>query len=183
MKKRIFALLAVLAILTMAVTPVFAQDYLFRVDRVDVNFYVNADGTASVEYTYDFTNTNGGHVIDYVDIGLPNEDYDLGSITAEVDGKPITDIQRSDYVDHRVALGLGANAIPAGRSGRVHVWVPVIRNILNPASSNDPDYVSFQFSPNYFGSQYVQGNTDMAVTLILPPGLTEDQPRYFPPPN
>jgi len=183
MKQRLFSLIALIAVLALVVTPVYAQDYLFRVDRVDVNFYVNQDGTASVEYTYDFTNTAGGHVIDFVDIGLPNEDYDLGSIQAEVDGKPITDIERSSYVDHGVALGLGANSIQPGRSGRVHVWVPVIRNILNPASGDDPDYASFQFSPNYFGSQYVQGNTDMAVTLILPPGLTEDQPRYFPPQN
>jgi hypothetical protein len=184
MKKRLFSLVALIAILAILVTPVSAQDYLFRVDKVDVNFYVNQDGTASVEYTYDFTNTSGGHIIDFVDIGLPNEDYDLGSITAEVDGRPITDIQRSDFVDHGVALGLGANAIPAGGSGQVHVWVPVIRNLLNPASSDgEPNYVSVQFSPNYFGSQYVQGNTDMAVTLILPPGLTQDQPRYFNPQN
>ncbi len=183
MKQRLFSLIALIAVLALVVTPVYAQDYLFRVDRVDVNFYVNQDGTASVEYTYDFTNTAGGHVIDFVDIGLPNEDYDLGSIQAEVDGKPITDIERSSYVDHGVALGLGANSIQPGRSGRVHVWVPVIRNMLNPATGDDPNYVSFQFSPNYFGSQYVQGNTDMAVTLILPPGLNQDQPRYFPPRN
>lgn len=183
MKRRFLSLFTVLALLAVLVTPVFAQDYLFRVDRVDVNFYVNQDGTASVEYTYDFTNTAGGHVIDYVDIGLPNEEYDLGSITAEVDGQPISDIERSSYVDHGVALGLGSNSIQPGRSGRVHVWVPVIRNILNPATGNDANYTSFRFSPNYFGSQYVQGSTDMAVTLILPPGLTEDQPRYFPPQN
>ncbi|HEY9089837.1 MAG TPA: hypothetical protein VIO36_16815, partial [Anaerolineaceae bacterium] len=183
MKRRLLSLFAVFTLLAVLVTPVFAQDYLFRVDRVDVNFYVNQDGTASVEYTYDFTNTAGGHVIDYVDIGLPNEEYDLGSITAEVDGQPISDIERSSYVDHGVALGLGANSIQPGRSGRVHVWVPVIRNMLNPATGDDANYVSFRFSPNYFGSQYVQGSTDMAVTLILPPGLTEDQPRYFPPQN
>ena len=74
MKKRLFSLVALIAILAILVTPVYAQDYLFRVDKVDVNFYINQDGTASVEYTYDFTNTNSGHVIDFVDIGLPNED-------------------------------------------------------------------------------------------------------------
>ena len=44
-------------------------------------------------------------------------------------------------------------------------------------------YGSFQFQPNYFGSEFVTGRTDMTVTLHLPPGLKSEEPRYFPPKN
>ena len=44
-------------------------------------------------------------------------------------------------------------------------------------------YGSFQFKPNFFGSRYVTGRTDMTVTLHLPPGMNQDEPIYFTPQN
>lgn len=181
-KKRLVSLLVLILVLALTASTVYAQTYLFRVDRVVVNFFVNEDGTASVEYTYDFTNDNSASPIDFVDIGLPNDNYDLGSITADIDGKPINDIQRSEYVDHGIALGLGANAIPPGRSGQVHAWIPVINKVIYPSNKQgEENYASVQFSPNYFGSEYVQGSTDMTVTIILPPGVDENNGRWYPP--
>jgi hypothetical protein len=39
-----------------------------------------------------------------------------------------------------------------------------------------------QFSPNYFGSEYVHGdNMKMTVTLFMPAGLNPEEPRWFTP--
>ena len=185
MKRRLPGIIILLALLLLQVSPVFSQsDYSFRVDSAVVNYYVNKDGTASVEYTYNFTNNPGAHLIDFVDIGLPNDNYDLSSITAEVNGQKITDIQKSSVVQPGIALGLGNNAIQPGTSGRVYAWIPVIRGVINPAnSSGKPDYASVQFSPNYFDKKYVTGNTDLTVSIILPPGMKQNEPIYYPPQN
>ena len=182
MKRTLAAIFLLLIALGWVVTPVAAQTYLFQVTKNEVNVFINSDGTMSIEYTTEFLNDPSASPIDFVDIGLPNENYDLGSIEAEIDGKPITDIQRSEYVDHGVALGLGSNAIQPGQKGTVHVWVARVERILFPSTEEESEpYASFQFMPNYFGSQYVNGTTDLSVALILPTGMKEAEPRYFPP--
>ena len=79
---------------------------------------ITSSGTASIDYTFDFANNAGAHPIDYVDVGMPNSDYEIHSITAEVNEKSIADIEPSQYVKPGVALGLGPDAIPAGGPGR-----------------------------------------------------------------
>jgi hypothetical protein len=102
---------------------VHAATYSFSQDRMVANVFIDANGTMSIDYTIDFTNDTGVSPIDYVDVVLPNSNYDLSSISASVNGHTITDIQKSDYVSIGVALGLGGNAIQPGTSGRVVVHV------------------------------------------------------------
>ncbi|MDQ2692358.1 MAG: hypothetical protein M3Y68_10030, partial [Chloroflexota bacterium] len=40
------------------------------------------------------------------------------------------------------------------------------------------DYASAVFSPTWFGSQFVVGDTDLTVTFHLPPGVEPDEPRW-----
>src|SRR3990172_4097533 len=117
MKKRILAVLLLMGVLGLVIQPtiVLAQNYLFEVPRAQVNFFINEDGTATIEYYYDFVNRPNGHAIEYVDIGVPQtDDYDMGSVTADIDGKPVTDITISDIVTPGIAFGLGRNSIPPG---------------------------------------------------------------------
>ena len=53
-----------------------AQDYSYTVPNMSVDAYWNEDGSLSLEYTFVFTNDNWGHPIEYVDLGLPNGDFD-----------------------------------------------------------------------------------------------------------
>ncbi len=183
-KLRILSMLLILALLAGSSSVVSAQDYYFAVERQLVDVIVNEDGSLSVEYTMDLVNQPSGGPIEYVDIGLPNNNYVIDSINAEIDGIPLTDISRSDYVDIGVAIGLGANAIPPGGRGQLHVYVGTINKSLYPSEVEaDVPYTSFEFSPSYFGSQYVTGNTDMTITLYLPTGLNSDEPRYHTPKN
>jgi Predicted membrane protein (DUF2207) len=181
LKKRLITLLVVLVGLLALPGAVRAATYYFGVEREIVNVYVQEDGTMTIDYVMDFANDKGGDGIDYVDIGLPTTRYNLSGVTATVDGKAITDITKSTYVQG-ITLGLGADTIPSGGRGEVHAIIPQVQGILYPYTYNNvKGNVSFNFEPNYFGSQYVTGTTDLTVTLHLPPGIQPAEPIYYTP--
>jgi hypothetical protein len=47
----------------------------------------------------------------------------------------------------------------------------------------DQNYASAAFSPTWFGSQYVVGNTDLTVIFHLPPGVKPEEPRWHSAPS
>jgi hypothetical protein len=180
--KKGLSLILVLLILSLTFSSTYAQSLHFKVDHQEVSLFINQDGTASIDYTISFINDSGGAKIDYVDIGMPPTSFDLSSVTAELDGKPVKDIQKSDVLKGGIAFGLGTSTIQPGKSGTLHVLVGKVNKLLFFATEKESEkYASFQFSPNYFGSSYVSGKTDMTVTLYMPPGLQTTEPRYFPP--
>lgn len=167
-----------------ATSPVAAQSLRFEVESATADVYIAADGTAAIEYSYIFVNSRSGSPIDAVDIGLPTREYSLGRVTATVNGEPITQIEVSPYVDPGVALMLGSRAIPPGERGTVQMRVEGIGSLLyktNKVENAEEPYASFQFSPNSFGSEFVSGQTNWTITLHLPPGLTDQEPRWFTP--
>jgi hypothetical protein len=159
-----------------------AASYSFSLPREDVQAYWNADGTLAIDYTFVFQNDPGADPIDYVDVGLPNSNYDLSSITADVDGFPITDIQTSEYVSTGVALGLGSRSIPPGATGTVHAHIARVGRVLYP-DRGDSKYASAVFSPTWLDSSSVHGLTNLTVTFHLPPGVGPNDPRYHIPEN
>jgi hypothetical protein len=176
------AALAVLVMLALVITPVLAQTYRFSVPKAAVDVYVNEDGTVSLDYDYQFKNDASADPLDAVDIGMPTSNYDLGSVTGTVNGKTVTSIEQSPYVKPGIALNLGANQIMPGQSGEVTAHVGTVKGMLFKAKTQEQEpYASFQFQPNYFGSEFVTGSTNLTVRLHLPPGLKETEPRYFTP--
>jgi hypothetical protein len=159
-----------------------ATTYSFSEDRMVANVFIDANGNMSIDYTIDLTNDQGASPIDYVDVVLPNSNYDLSSINASVDGHTITDIQKSTYVDIGVALGLGDNAIQPGNSGRIVMHVGTQGRMIYPYTQSDrQNYVSFQFAPNSFDSSYVHGISDITVTFHLPPNIQPSESVYYTP--
>ena len=183
MKRRLAVLFVVLTLVALITTSVAAQDYSFSIPKLTVHVYLNEDGSISLDYLFVFQNDSGGHVIDFVDVGMPNGDYDWNSISADVNGNPVT--ISSDYQGeggYGFAVDMGPYAIPPGQTGQVHVVVGSIENMFYP-DSDDSDYASSEFSPTWFGSQYVNGSTDLTVTFHLPPGVQPEEPRYHLPRN
>lgn len=179
---RFLCIFLVFSVLAGSVSPVFAQDYRFQVPNEAVVVTVNQDGTVSLDYTMTFTNDGGAHEIDIVDIGMPNYDYDLKSITAEINGVAIKKITQSDVVSPGISLYLQSNAIPAGGTGTVHAYIQKVSNVLYPATQTESEeYASLVFSPNWYGSEYAYGSTNFQMTLLLPPGLKNGEARYFTP--
>lgn len=182
MKRRLIVLLIVFLLVFSLTSIVFAQSYSFSLEKEIVQVYWNDDGTMSLDYTFFFKNNPGAHEIDFVDVGLPNESYRLSSITADVNGNPVSIDTDYQGTGSGVAVALGSRAIPAGGSGTVHIYIGRIDRVLY-TDDDDETYASAVFGTSFFGSQYVTGSTDLTVSLHLPPGIQPDEPRYHLPSN
>lgn len=178
MLKRLFLLSIILHIILFQFRlPGLAQTYRFSVPKEIVHAYWNEDGTLSLNYEIWFSNSPSADPIDFVDIGVPTQYYDLNAIQAFINGIPINSIEKSPYVTHGIALGLGTNAIPPRETGVVTVLIPKIERVLY-VDSSDTNYVSAVFSPTWFGPEFVSGYTDMTVVYHLPNGVRPEEPRW-----
>lgn len=181
---RWWGILTALLLLVSLLQPVAAQSYYFQVPEQTVNFYIDADGTATIEYIFSFANEASGADIEFVDIGMPQDSqWNVNNATADLNGNPITNIAVSDYINNGVAIDLRPNAIKPGQTGKVGFRITGIKDVLFKADEqiNNEDYASFNFQPNTFEAGTVAGKTKMTVTLFLPPGLQQDEPRYYTP--
>lgn len=180
---RLIAILVVMVLLGSLVTTAFAQSYNFSVPEATVIVTVETNGTLTLDYTYTFQNLPGSPPIEFVDIGMPRaSSYDPNEGTAEIDGQPLSHIAHSEFVSNAIEVGLGNRSIQPGDSGTVHFNIRNVRNTIFPSDNGqDEAYAGLQFQPNFFEGGTVEGSTDMAVTLLLPPGMTEDEPIYYPP--
>ena len=162
-----------------------AQNYQFEVTVMEVEVYIEEDGTLSLWYLIEFQNRPNAAAIDFVDIGMPSSSYSLNAIQAEIDDIPITKIESSPYVPNGFALELDANAIQPGQRGTVTVWIPGIRDVLYVYDGADRDnYASFQFSPTWFDGDFEKStSTEYRVTIILPPGVGDEDGVYYEPEN
>ncbi len=184
MHKRILAFLLLIFSILYFTGSALAQSYSFTLPKETVTAIWNEDGTLSIDYVFVFNNDPGAPAIEYVDVGIPNSNYDISTIYADVGGKPVTDISSSGYQGSGsgVAVGLGSYSIQAGNSGTVHVFIGKVQDVIYP-DSQDSNYVSADFAPLYFGSSYVSGSTDMTVIFQLPPGVKPAEPRYHASPS
>jgi hypothetical protein len=182
-KIKIFFLSILLIGLFIFPMSVSAQNYRFEVTVMEVEAYIEEDGTLSLWYLIEFQNRTGADPIDFVDIGMPSSAYSLNAIQAEVNGKSISKIESSPYVPNGFALELGADAIQPGQSGTVTAWIPGIRNVLSVYDGPDREnYTNFQFSPTWFDPDFEKSNsTEYRVTIILPPGVGDDEGVYYEP--
>ncbi len=162
-----------------------AQSLFFALPQFTVDYFINPDGTASIFFEFVFQNDPSGAPIDYVDVGMPNSNFDDSTISAEIDGKPVKEISRSDFQgngDSGFAINLGENAIQPGQSGTLRVYVGTVNRVLFP-DTDDPAYVSTNYATPYFGSQYVDGTTDILVSFHFPPGVQPEEPRWHEAPS
>ncbi len=173
-KLLVFVLVLVLA--GVATFPAGSQTYLFSLDAEVVDVYWQADGTVTIDYLMTFTNDPSADPMDFVDVGVPTEDYDLSRVKASIDGQSLSDVSASPYVTPGVAVGLGARAIPPGGTGTLAVSIEGVRGAMYEGSGSDT--VSVNFSPNWFGSEYVTGTTDLTMYFHLPPGVQPEEPRW-----
>lgn len=177
-----FRRLLSIALLTVAVLALpaaaLAQEYSFSVPAETIDVWWDADGTAALKYTFVFTNNAGAHAIDFVDVGMPNSNWDIANAGASVDAKAVQ-VSTSDYQGSGsgFAVVLGNRAIPAGASGKVQVTINQIGGLLKP-DSFDSKYASAVFGNTYFASGFLSGTTNLRVTFHLPPGVAESEPRF-----
>lgn len=181
MKRKLFAICLVLLLTFGLVTGVSAQSYSFSLDKEIVNVFWNADGSLALDYQFTFTNSPSGHVIDFVDVGVPTGRF--SDVTADMNGKSLS--ISSDFQGEGgsgFSVDMGGYALQPGQSGTVHVVIGKVENVLYP-DDNDETYASAVFSPNWFGSQFVIGSTNLTVTYHMPPGVQPGEPRWHSAPS
>ncbi len=180
---RLFFLWLIIAVmLGTSIQPVLAQNLSFEVPKQEVVVFVNSDGSISLDYTITFKNLPSGDVIDIVDIGLPNSNYDLKSISAEINGKPATLIRPSEFVNPGVEIHLGNNAILPGQTGVLHAYIGKVERALGKSTLQEAEeYASIVITPNNFDRDFTRGTTEYYFTIVLPPGLKPEEPRYHTP--
>ena len=183
MKRRLLTIFIVIVIALSLPVSAFAQDYYFSMDKLVVDVFWNDDGTMSLEYLITFTNQPSGHSIEYVDVGMPNSNFDFGSVQASINGSPLSvsrDFQGEG--SSGFAVEMGQHAIPPGKTGTVRVYVGSVSRVLYK-DDNDSEYASAVFAPLYFISSVITGTTDIKVTYHLPPGVQPDEPRWHAAPS
>src|SRR5512141_171956 len=131
MRRRIITIFLVLAAAALLTSTASAQSYYFSLDKEVVNVYWNSDGTMALDYLLTFTTQPGGHTIEFVDVGMPNGNFDFNSIKADINSKPLSiskDFQGTG--GEGFAVEMGSAAIPPGQTGTVHVSVGRITGVL-----------------------------------------------------
>ena len=96
MLRRLFASFIIVLIALALPVSALAQDYYFGVEEETVHVYWNEDGTLSLDYTLVFGNQQGAHVIDFVDMGMPNSSFDMSTVSADVNGSAVS-VDRGEY--------------------------------------------------------------------------------------
>jgi len=153
------------------------ESYKFQVNRNVSWLVIGKDGQAELRYRLTFTCSPGAHPIDIVDIGMPNGSYDIGSAKAAVGGTDLPDIRVSEYVKpYGVEVHLDNRTIQPGDSGTLDFSIR-LGGMLNE-DTKDNTYASVEFSPTWYGSDYVEGRTYLECNFVFPPGTRQDEPRY-----
>lgn len=174
--KRVLMIAGLISAIALLPAPSLAQTYYFAVPSNYSDVYINQDGSITISYAITFANDSGASPIDVVDIGLPNDHYDLSTAKAWVGTTPITEIYTSTYIDTGVEVRLGAQSIPPGATDTLYF------QITNPhmvyTDDEKADYASVEFSPTWYGSEYTYGTTDVAVNFHFPAGVTPQETIY-----
>jgi hypothetical protein len=170
------AVLLMMMLLALLAPAVLAQDYRFVVREEKVDLYINQDGSIDIVYDLTFAPDAGAHPVDIVDLGLPNDSYQISRMSASINGVPISDIAESPYLDYGVAVDLGGQTIQPGAVGTLH-FEATVRDMLYQDTEDDA-YASIEFVPTWFESDFVHGTTRLEVNFHFPPGVGPDEPRY-----
>ncbi len=158
------------------VAPSFAQTYYFSVPSNHSDVFINQDGSITISYAITFANDSGASPIDVVDIGLPNDNYDLSTAKAWIGDQPITEIYKSTYIDTGVEVRLGSQSIMPGATGTLYFQIDNPHMVYT--DDEKPDYASVEFSPTWYGSDYTYGTTDVMVNFHFPAGVTAEETIY-----
>jgi hypothetical protein len=151
--------------------PAGAQEYRFAVPKVQVDLTVRPDASVLIHYRFEFANQPGAHAIDVVDVGMPTEDYTVES--ASINGRALHDWRPSTYIDIGPEVDLGPYAIPPGGRGTFECTARVKDFVFEDRT--DEGRASLRFTPTWFGSKYVVGDTDLLLIVKFPQGIHRDE--------
>ena len=162
------------ALIMLCSYPAAAQTYSFAVPELLMQVEVQPAG--SVRIVYDITFENYGSAIDIVDIGTPHSDYNFGTMQASINGVPLTDIRKSEYIDVGVEIHLGNQAIPSGGRSTLHFEFTMPDMVY--ADTTNEENASLQITPTWFDSASVRDTGTIEIRVTLLEGIQPDEVLY-----
>lgn len=170
---RLLLLGVVLLGLVLGFAPAQAQTYRFAVPLMQMQVFIQPDGSAKIVYDITFENSTSGDPIDIVDIGMPTNSYDLNAMSASSDGVALDDIRPSTVVKQGVEIHLAGQAIAPGQTGILHFETLVPDLVFQDVTKRD--YASMQITPTWFDGQSVIGDTNLQIAIHVPEGISPDE--------
>ncbi|MHA2060171.1 MAG: hypothetical protein ACW976_05280, partial [Candidatus Ranarchaeia archaeon] len=127
-------------------------------------------GGVFINYTLEFFN-HDSYPMDIIDVGFPNDQYDINSIRAFWDDgsgfTEVTDIRVSTVIDIGVEVWIpSSQRITAGEYGTLMIWGTNPQMVY--ADTSEDSYAGIQFSPTWFDAQYCRAVSSMDVYLHFP---------------
>ena len=179
MKKNLVEILLIICLILIAFSGTVSADYSFEIPKAQTTLEVESDGTMTVFIEYEIKNL--GQKLDFIDIGLPNNNYTLSDVKVTLNGSENSEIKvtRADYeqtgLRYGISLEMRNASLASGESAVVDVWIPNLRKNLFDATSETIDgeaveFAGFEFSPNYFSPKFTKGKTDYSFIIVFPPG-------------
>ncbi len=165
-----------LSLVLMAGTTSWAQEYSFSVPRMLLEVTPNSDASVTLNYTIEFYCEPGAHPIDVVDVGLPHKDYNIGNMSASINGVQLSDIRRSEYIAVGVEVHLGGQTIQPGQRGKLHFRCTMPNLVFQDTTNKDN--ASLQVTPTWFDADLIKGNTELNVVVYLPKSVKLDEALY-----
>jgi hypothetical protein len=157
-------------------SPAGAQNYRFRVEEMKLEVFVQTDASARLKYEITFRNEPSAHPIDIVDVGLPHGRYNTGNMAAKIDGRQVSGICKSEYIDIGVEVHLGGSSIAPGRRGTFEFECTMPDMVYQ--DTTDRNYASLQIKPTWFDPNLQTGSTNLRIAVHLPPGVEAEEVRY-----
>jgi hypothetical protein len=155
------------------------ESYSFSLTEERVNVTVLKDGSVDIDYYFNFTNVG---FLDGVDVGLPNDRYDLSSASADVivEGAFVPPDQfywePSPYIDVGVAvqfLPVLTNAI--SDAGTFELFFHINNPQMVYLNEKVNDTVGVSFRPTWFDPNYQVGDTALLESrMMFPQGFTNE---------
>jgi hypothetical protein len=171
-----FLIAGLVILLVVGAIPTWAQNYRFYVPSLKMNVYIQPDASARIAYDITFRNALGAHVIDVVDVGMPHARYNFATMKAAINGAPLTDIRRSEYVKPGVEVHLRGYSINPGAEGTFHFEFTMPDMVFQDTTR--ADYASFRITPTWFGEQFVLGSTDIDIAVHMLPDIKPEELLY-----
>ncbi len=150
-----------------------AQGYSFQVPELRMQVFIQPDASARIVYDITFRNDALTQPIDIVDIGMPHSDYDIGNMSASIDGATLTDIRRSEFVTPGVEVHLAGRSISFNETKTLHFEF-TMPDMVFQDTTND-ELASFQITPTWFDGQFVSGSSDVWVVVHMLPEVMSDE--------
>jgi hypothetical protein len=160
-------------LLAAAASPAAAQNYSFSVPEMQMLVTVNRDASVTIVYDITFQNNPGARAIEIVDIGTPDRRYNLKTVKASIDEKPLDVIRASTEIATGFEVHLAPHVIRAGNRGTLRVEFTMPDRVYQDTTRGD--YASLRIGPTWWGERFVTGTTDLRIAVQLPKSVQPDE--------